>query len=275
MIFQFHGHRTPYSLTQADGAGPDATLLHDHRQENTLIRGNVVSGAPDSAMVEAAHVVTGQFETSYVEHAYIEPEAGVAWMEADVLCIQACTQAPVMDLEDTAKVLGLPLNKVRIIPSAAGGGFGAKLDVTLQPLLGLAVLKTGMPCRMVFSRSESMQASTKRHPGSMQASIGADAGRQGHGDDIPWRFQHRCLCQLGPNSSNPRTGSCLWPLLDAELSRYEPLQCTLTVLRRVRFGDLACRKRQSRKKVFMMTWPRNAGSTDWNSGGSTPCATTM
>ena len=166
----------PHSLTQADGAGPDATLLHDHRQENTLIRGNVVSGAPDSAMVEAAHVVTGQFETSYVEHAYIEPEAGVAWMEADVLCIQACTQAPVMDLEDTAKVLGLPLNKVRIIPSAAGGGFGSKLDVTLQPLLGLAVLKTGMPCRMVFSRRESMQASTKRHPGSMQASIGADAG---------------------------------------------------------------------------------------------------
>ena len=165
----------PYSLTQAEGAGPDATLLHDYRHENTLIRGNVVSGAPDSTMAEAAHVVTGQFETSYVEHAYIEPEAGVAWMEADVLCIQACTQAPVMDLEDTAKVLGLPLNKVRIIPSAAGGGFGAKLDVTLQPLLGLAVLKTGMPCRMVFSRSESMQASTKRHPGSMQASIGADA----------------------------------------------------------------------------------------------------
>lgn len=166
----------PHSLTQAEGAGPNATLLHDNRPENTLIRGNVLSGAPDSVMAEAAHVVTGHFETSYVEHAYIEPEAGIAWMEADVLCIQACTQAPFMDREDTAKVLGLPLDKVRIIPSATGGGFGAKLDVTLQPLLGLAVLETGMPCRMVFSRSESMQASTKRHPGSMQASIGADAG---------------------------------------------------------------------------------------------------
>lgn len=166
----------PHSLTQAEGAGPNATLLHDNRPENTLIRGNVLSGAPDSVMAEAAHVVTGHFETSYVEHAYIEPEAGIAWMEADVLCIQACTQAPFMDREDTAKVLGLPLDKVRIIPSATGGGFGAKLDLTLQPLLGLAVLETGMPCRMVFSRSESMQASTKRHPGSMQASIGADAG---------------------------------------------------------------------------------------------------
>ena len=80
-----------------------------------------------------------------------------------------------MDRDDTAKVLGLPRDKVRIIPSAAGGGFGAKLDVSVQPLLGLAVLKTGKPCRMVFTRSDSMRASTKRHPGTMQATIGADA----------------------------------------------------------------------------------------------------
>ncbi|MGB3243383.1 MAG: molybdopterin cofactor-binding domain-containing protein [Sulfitobacter sp.] len=164
-----------HSLTQAQGAAPDAARLHDHRPENTLIRGNVVSGEAEVAMAQATHVARGTFETSYVEHAYIEPEAGVAWMEGEVLCIQVCTQAPVMDQEDTAKVLGLRLDRVRIIPSAAGGGFGAKLDVTLQPLLGLAVLKTGRPCRMVFTRQESMQASTKRHPGTMEATIGADA----------------------------------------------------------------------------------------------------
>jgi CO/xanthine dehydrogenase Mo-binding subunit/aerobic-type carbon monoxide dehydrogenase small subunit (CoxS/CutS family) len=167
-----------HSLTQAEGAATDAPLLHHDRPENTLIRGRVACGAPDAALAVAAHVVTGQFETSYVEHAYIEPEAGAAWLDGDTLVIQACTQAPVMDLEDTAKVLGLPHNRVRIIPAAAGGGFGAKLDVTLQPLLGLAVLKTGQPCRMVFSRSESMQASTKRHPGTIEATIGADATGQ-------------------------------------------------------------------------------------------------
>lgn len=164
-----------HSLTQEEGAATGAALLHDERPDNTLIRGNVESGAADTALTRAAHVVSGTFETSYVEHAYIEPEAGVAWMDGDVLCIQACTQAPVMDQDDTAKVLGLPPERVRIIPSAAGGGFGAKLDVTLQPLLGLAVLKTGQPCRMVFTRSESMRASTKRHPGTMTARIGADA----------------------------------------------------------------------------------------------------
>jgi aldehyde oxidoreductase len=165
----------PHSLTQAEGAAADAALLHEHRPENTLIRGQVTCGRPEEGMAQSVHVATGRFDTSYVEHAYIEPEAGVAWMDGDVLTIQACTQAPVMDQEDTAKVLGLPLGRVRIIPSAAGGGFGAKLDVTLQPLLGLATMKTGRPCRMVFSRSESMQASTKRHPGTMEASIGADA----------------------------------------------------------------------------------------------------
>lgn len=165
----------PHSLTQAEGAAANAALLHVHRLENTLIRGHVTCGSPDEAMAQSVHVATGCFETSYVEHAYIEPEAGVAWMDGDVVTIQACTQAPVMDQEDTAKVLGLPLDCVRIIPSAAGGGFGAKLDVTLQPLLGVAAMKTGHPCRMVFSRSESMQSTTKRHPGTMEASIGADA----------------------------------------------------------------------------------------------------
>jgi CO/xanthine dehydrogenase Mo-binding subunit len=79
-----------------------------------------------------------------------------------------------MDRDDTAKVLGLSHDRVRIIPAAAGGGFGAKLDLSVQPLLGLAVFKTGQPCHMVWSRTESMLASTKRHPGSLTATIGAD-----------------------------------------------------------------------------------------------------
>lgn len=165
----------PHSLTADEGGAEGVSLLHDHRPENILIRGKVTCGAPDAALTDAAHIVSGRFETAYVEHAYIEPEAGAAWMDCDVLTIQASTQAPVMDQEETAKVLGLPKDKVRIIPSAAGGGFGSKLDLTLQPLLGLGVMKTGRPCHMVFSRTESMQASTKRHPGTMHARIGANA----------------------------------------------------------------------------------------------------
>ncbi len=187
-----------HSLTEKDGAADGAALLHDHRPENTLIRGNVTCGTPDAALENATHVAHGRFETSYVEHAYIEPEAGAAWMDSDVLTIQACTQAPVMDQEDTAKVLGLPLDKVRIIPSAAGGGFGSKLDVSVQPLLGLGVLKTGRPCHMVFTRTESMRATTKRHPGTMEASIGADADGKVIGMVFDGDFNTGAYASWGP-----------------------------------------------------------------------------
>ena len=61
------------------------------------------------------------------DSAYIEPEAGAAWIEGETLVIRACTQAPYMDRDDTAAILGLPVERVRILPSAVGGGFGLSL----------------------------------------------------------------------------------------------------------------------------------------------------
>ncbi|MEO0915744.1 MAG: molybdopterin cofactor-binding domain-containing protein, partial [Pseudomonadota bacterium] len=161
-----------YATTEAEGRV--APELHATREGNVLITGRVATGDPERGLAEAVYVAEASFQTSYVEHAYIEPEAGVAWMDGDTLVIQACTQAPVMDRDDTALILGLPKDKVRIVPTAAGGGFGAKLDLSVQPLIGLAALITGRPCRMVYTRNESMRASTKRHPGTMTAKIGAD-----------------------------------------------------------------------------------------------------
>ena len=105
----------------------------------------------------------------------METEAGAAWLDGDTLVIRACTQAPFMDRDDTAAILGLPPGRVRILPSAVGGGFGTKLDLSVQPLLGLAALVTGRPVRMAFSRSESMRATTKRHPARIAARLGCDA----------------------------------------------------------------------------------------------------
>ncbi|GKX33177.1 MAG: aldehyde oxidase [Rhizobiaceae bacterium MnEN-MB40S] len=152
-----------------------AARIHADREGNILIAGKVVTGDADAAMAGAVHKASAEFSTGYVEHAYIEPEAGSAWMDGNVLTIRACTQAPHMDLQDTSRVLGLPDGALRIIPAATGGGFGSKLDVSLQPLIGLVTLKTGRPCRMVYTRQESMASTTKRHPSIMTASIGADA----------------------------------------------------------------------------------------------------
>ncbi|MCP5088113.1 MAG: molybdopterin-dependent oxidoreductase [Rhodobacteraceae bacterium] len=163
-------------LTSSESKERTGDPIHMNRKGNVLITGRVVSGDADAALANAVHVAEGEFETAYVEHAYIEPEAGVAWMEGDVLNIHACTQAPVMDRDETAKVLNLPKDKLRIRPAATGGGFGSKLDVSLQPLIGLAAMVTGQPCRMVYSRAESMCSTTKRHPAKIKARIGTTKG---------------------------------------------------------------------------------------------------
>ena len=165
----------PPMLEPQEARRDGAVCLHETRPGNVLITGKVKCGDAHGALAASVHRATISVETGYVEHAYIEPEAGFARMNGDVLEIQACTQAPVMDQEETALVLGLPKERVRILPVSAGGGFGSKLDVSLQPLIGLVALKTGRPARMVFTRSESMMATTKRHPARMTASIGADA----------------------------------------------------------------------------------------------------
>jgi len=151
----------------------DAAQLHAHAPGNVLVRGHLRTGDVDTAFSHAAATALGTFRTSFVEHAYIEPEAGYA--EAGGLTVAACTQAPVMDREETARVLGVPEEAVRIIPTACGGGFGGKLDVSVQPLLAIAARVTNRPVRMVYSRTESMVSSTKRHPAILHARMAADA----------------------------------------------------------------------------------------------------
>ncbi|OSP55873.1 molybdopterin cofactor-binding domain-containing protein [Pseudoruegeria sp. SK021] len=156
-------------------AAQDATApqLHANRPGNLLCGGLVQCGDADAALARADVTVTGQFSTSFVEHAYIEPEAGYAVPEGDRIAVYACTQAPVMDLDGLEHILGIDRRRIRIVPTAVGGGFGSKLDLSVQPYLALGVLKTGKPVRMAYSRHESMQSTTKRHPAEISITIGA------------------------------------------------------------------------------------------------------
>ncbi|MGG5886505.1 molybdopterin-dependent oxidoreductase [Falsiroseomonas sp. HC035] len=153
---------------------PGAPQLHDHAPGNLLIEGRLNRGTVAPGAVTAE----GNFHTGFVEHAYIEPEAGHASPTEDGMTVFACTQAPYMDREETARVLGMAEDAVRIIPSACGGGFGGKLDVSVQPLLAVAARKVGRSVRMVYSRAESMASTTKRHPAAISARMSADA--EGH-----------------------------------------------------------------------------------------------
>lgn len=193
---------TPLPALASSQDAETGGLIHPNRPGNLLVEGRVVKGDAAAALAASAHVVDGHMTTAYVEHAYIEPEAGSAWMEGETLVIRACTQAPGMDREDTATILGLPVERVRIIPSAVGGGFGSKLDLSLQPLIGLVTLKTGRPCRMVYSRQESMTSTTKRHPAEMRGRIGCDAEGRITGMEFEGRFNTGAYSSWGPTVAN-------------------------------------------------------------------------
>ncbi len=182
--------------------GGDAPTIHEASPGNVLIRGRVASGDVDEALSRSAATAEIEVETTFVEHAYIEPEAGVARRVGDRLELSVSTQTPYMDRDEVALILGIRPDQVRIIPVACGGGFGGKLDLGVHPLIALAAWRLVRPVRAVWTRPESMAASTKRHPSRIRASAGASAdghliGMRFHGD-----FDTGAYASWGPTVAN-------------------------------------------------------------------------
>jgi aldehyde oxidoreductase len=185
-------------MTIDEGLAVDAERIHAHREQNVLVRGRVVCGDVDDALRNSEFVVEGEYETGFVEHAYIEPEAGFARRVGDTIEIQACTQSPYMDRADIAKILGIAPENVRIIPTAVGGGFGSKLDLSVQPFVALAAWKLDRPVRMVYSRTESIVSTTKRHPARMRLRAGASADGKVTALDFSADFNTGAYSSWGP-----------------------------------------------------------------------------
>lgn len=189
-------------LTVDEAMADGAPELHKGHAQNVMTGGFVKHGHADEALERADLVVSGDFTTGFVEHAYIEPEAGFAEMVDGRLHVHACTQAPVMDRDMLVGALALPADKIRIVPTATGGGFGSKLDVSVQPFLGLAALRLGVPVRMTYSRSETMQATTKRHPSQISLRVGAAADGTLSGMRFEGLFNTGAYASWGPTVAN-------------------------------------------------------------------------
>ncbi len=153
-----------------------APLVQADKPGNLLIDGGLRKGDAEAALGSCAARAEGVFETAFVEHAYIEPEAGWARRLGKRLELHVSTQSPYMDRDETANILGLAPEQVRVLPSACGGGFGGKLDLSVQPLIALAAWLLERPVACVYQRPESMASSTKRHPARIRARFGCDAG---------------------------------------------------------------------------------------------------
>lgn len=179
-----------------------AQLVHHDRPGNVLVRGYVERGDVEAGLTEADVVIERQLETGFVEHAYIEPEAGFAQRYGDRIEIQACTQAPYMDLKDVAALLGISQASVRIIPTAVGGGFGSKLDLSVQPFLAVAAWHLDAPVRMEYTRTESIRTTTKRHPAYIRLRAGVRNNGRLTSLEVEADFNTGAYASWGPTVAN-------------------------------------------------------------------------
>jgi len=136
-----------------------------------------------------------------------------------------------MDRADIAKLLGIPAEAVRIIPTAVGGGFGTKLDLSVQPFLALAAWHLRRPVRMVYSRIESIICTTKRHPARMRCRAAASENGKLLALDFAADFNTGAYSSWGPTVAARVPVHASGPLCSPELSRpharhsYQPRPC--------------------------------------------------
>lgn len=150
-----------------------AVRLHDFAQNNICKHTRIRKGDVEAGFKEADIIVEETYQTQPIEHAYLEPEAGLAYLEPDgCVTVQSPSQNITHHRHMLAKILGRPISKVRMIMSTVGGGFGGKEDMIYQGMLALAAIKTRRPVRYVFTREESIKVSAKRHPFNIRYIMG-------------------------------------------------------------------------------------------------------
>jgi CO/xanthine dehydrogenase Mo-binding subunit len=158
---------------------PEKAMAEDaprvHAKSNTMVTRIIRRGDAEEAFARCKSVIEKTYRTTFIEHNYIEPDAGAGFIDSDgTLVIYASTQNPHYDHKDVVTVLGLADEKVRIIQAATGGGFGSKLDLNVQGFIGLALYHLQRPVRYVYTREEAYLATAKRHPLVMRMKTGTD-----------------------------------------------------------------------------------------------------
>ncbi|MEX3010717.1 xanthine dehydrogenase family protein molybdopterin-binding subunit [Hoeflea sp. TYP-13] len=141
---------------------PGAPVIQGN--SNIVAERKIRKGDAAAALENADFIIENTFRTPFQEHAFLEPEAGLAWVdENDVVNIRVCTQ-DIAHFRAIADAIGVPHNKVRIRGALVGGGFGGKEDCTLEKFLAVMARKTGRPVRLEYSREDSFVGHGKRHP---------------------------------------------------------------------------------------------------------------
>jgi CO/xanthine dehydrogenase Mo-binding subunit len=157
----------------------DAVLLHPDRDSNIFCHYRIRKGNVEDAFTKADVIVEGEYHTPSQEHAYLQPEAGLGYIDEEGrVTVQVAGQWTHEDQQQIAHALNIPVEEVRVIYPAIGGAFGGREDMSVQIVLALAAWKLHQrgidrPIKIIWSREESIIGHHKRHPYIIRTRWGA------------------------------------------------------------------------------------------------------
>jgi CO/xanthine dehydrogenase Mo-binding subunit/aerobic-type carbon monoxide dehydrogenase small subunit (CoxS/CutS family) len=183
----------PAVTDPAAALAPGAPPLHpDLAQGNVCAEVHRLSGDPEAGFAAADAVYTGTFRAQRVQHVALETHATIGWLDRPVaedtaaentgpakgrLVLRTSTQVPFLTRDEICRVFGLERDRVRVVAMRVGGGFGGKQELLTEDVVALAVLRTGRPVQLEFTREEEFTAATTRH--AMTVTVKAGATRDG------------------------------------------------------------------------------------------------
>ena len=164
----------PAVFDAEEAVAESAPQLHPETPGNLVARYRIRKGDMEAGWAAADVVVEGEYETTWQEHAYLQPEAGLAYIdEENRVAVVVAGQWTHEDQEQIYHALDLPPERVRVIYPAIGGAFGGREDMSVQIILALAAWELRQPVKIQWSREESILYHHKRHPIKVRAKWGA------------------------------------------------------------------------------------------------------
>lgn len=171
----------PVTTDPEEAMQPGAAPIHPERESNVFQHDRIRTGDVEAGFAESAVVIESEYRTPAQEHAYLQPEAGLAYIDDEGrVTVVVAGQWTHEDQEEIAHALDLPLEKVRVKYAAVGGAFGGREDMSIQIVLALAAYRLheqgiDRPIKIIWSREESILGHPKRHPFILRSKWGASA----------------------------------------------------------------------------------------------------
>ncbi|MDR1620609.1 MAG: selenium-dependent xanthine dehydrogenase [Clostridiales bacterium] len=162
----------PGVFSPEEAMADDAPQLHEGG--NLLAQEHLMRGDANATIQSSKYVVCNHFSVPATEHAFLEPECAVAYMQGGALTVISADQGVYQTRRECADMLGLPQEDVRVCATMVGGGFGGKEDMSVQHHAALLAYKTGRPVKVKLTRQESITVHPKRHAMRMHFTTACD-----------------------------------------------------------------------------------------------------